>query len=159
MASTECLLSTKSTNMGSPWHDLVQPRLNIGSGEPKWEPRWANTGRRWSPRGPPTSLNMAQDGASEGPTCPQQGCKIVKHASVLLIFSGMSQNIVFPTVFAWFVAPSSAQDEPRWAPREPKMAQESAKMGPRWPSWSQDEPNMTPRWPRWASLGRHRRLC
>ena len=41
----------------------------------------------------------------------------------------MSQNIVFPTVFAWFVAPNSAQDEPRWAPREPKIAQESAKMG------------------------------
>ena len=84
------------------------------------------------PKRAPTSLNMAQDGASEGPTCPQQGRKIVKHASALLIFSFMSQNIVFPTVFAWFVVPSSAQDEPRWVPREPKMAQESAKMEPKW---------------------------
>ena len=33
MASEERLLSTKSTNMGSTWHDLAQPRLNIGSGE------------------------------------------------------------------------------------------------------------------------------
>ena len=98
------------------------------------------------PKIAPTSLSMAQDGASEGPTCPQQGLNIVRHASVLSFFSVMSQNIVFPAVFAWFEAPDSAQDEPRWAPREPKMAQESAKMGPRGPSWSQDEPNMTPRW-------------
>ena len=69
----------------------------------------------------------------------------MKHASVLLILSVMSQNIVFPTVFAWFVVPSSAQDEPRWVPRELKIAQESAKMGPRGPSWSQDEANMNPR--------------
>ena len=85
------------------------------------------------PKRAPTSLNMAQAGASEGPTCPQQGRKIVKHASVLLIFSVMSQNTVFPTVFAWFVAPDSVQDEPRWATREPKIAQESAKMGSRGP--------------------------
>ena len=98
------------------------------------------------PKMAPSSFNIAQDGASEGPTCPQQGRRIVKHASALLIFSMMSQNIVFPTVFAWFVVPSSAQDELRWAPRELKMAQESAKMGPRDPSWSQDEPNMSPRW-------------
>ena len=111
------------------------------------------------PKRAPTSLNMAQDGASEGPTCPQQGLKIVKHASVLLIFSVMSQNIVFPTVFAWFVAANSAQGEPRWAPRELEMAQESAKIGPRGPSWSQDEPNMTPRSPRdtptSANIGAH----
>ena len=121
---------------------LDPPRLNIGSGEaqlgPKMGqhgPKMAPLGRRWSPSG------------------PQLRRKIVKHASALLIFSGMSPNIVFPTVFAWLVAPSGAQDEPRWAPSEPKMAQESAKMEPRGPSWSQDEPNMTPRW---SKMGRPR---
>ena len=142
-------LSTTSTNMDLTWRSLDQPRLNIGSGEAQLGAKMGHHGPRWTtspqmePKRAPTSLNMAQDGASEGPTCPQQGRKIVKHASVLLIFSVMSQNIVIPTVFEWFVAPSTAQ--PRWVPREPKMAQESAKMGPRGPSWSQNEPNMTPR--------------
>ena len=144
MASTERHLSTKWTNMGPTWHDLAQPRLNIGSGGPNGSqdgPTRAQDGATWpqmEPKRAPTSLNMAQEGASEGPRCPHQGCKIVKHASVLLIFSIMSQNIVFLKVFAWFESPSSAQDEPRWAPRGLKIAQESAKMGPRGPSWSQD---------------------
>ena len=153
MTSTECPLSTKSTNMGSTWYDLAQPRLNIGSGEAQLGgkisqhgPKMATTWPQMEPKRAPTSLDMAQDGASEGPTCLQQGGKILKYASALLIFSVMSPNIVFPAVFAWFVAPSSTQDEPRWAPRELKMAQESAKMGPRGPSWSQDEPNLTTRW-------------
>ena len=112
-------------------------------------PTEAQDGATWpqmEPKRAPTSLNMAQDGASESPTCPQQGLKIVKHASALLISSVMSQNIVFPTVVAWFVAPSSAQYEPRWVPRGPKIAQENAKMGPIVSSWSQDEPNMSPRY-------------
>ena len=155
MASTESLLSTKLANIGSTWHDLAQPRLNIGSGEAQigakmgqHAPKMGQHATTWpqmEPKRAPTSFNMVRDAASESPTCPQQGHKIVKYASVLLIFSIMSQNIVFPAVFAWFVAPSSAQDEPRWAPREPKMAQQGAKFGPRAPSWSQDEPNITPR--------------
>ena len=107
-------------------------------------PTWAQDGTTWlqmEPKMAPTSFNMAQDGASEGPRCLQQGRKIVKHASVLFIFSVMSQNIVFPTVFVWFVAPSGAQDEPRWAPREPKMAQES----PRWGQESQVGAKMRPK--------------
>ena len=50
--------STKSTNMGSTWRDLAQPRLNIGSGEAQLgakmgqhAPKMAPLGRRWSPRG------------------------------------------------------------------------------------------------------------
>ena len=148
MASEERLSSTESTNMGLTWRSLDQPRLNIGSIGSQDGPTRAQDGTTWpqmEPKRAPTWLNMAQDGASEGPTCPQEVCKVVKYASALSIFRVMSRNIVFPEVFAWFVAPDRAQDEPRWAPREPKMAHESAKIGPRGPSWSQDEPNMTPR--------------
>ena len=129
--------------MGSTWHDLAQPRLNIGSGEAQMEAKMgqhaskmAPLGHRWIPR-VPTSANMAQDGASEGPRCPQQGGKIVKYALVLLILGIMSQNIVFPTVFAWFVARDSAQDEPRWTPRQPKRA-------PRWSQEGQVGAKMSP---------------
>ena len=148
MASMKRLLSTKSTNMGSTCRDLAQPRLNICSGEAQLGakmgqhgPKMAPLGRRWSPRGP----NFAQHGprwSLRGSNMSQQGRKIVKHASALLIFSVMSQNIVFPPQFLHGL----------WRPAVPKMsqdglqmAQESAKIGPREPSWSEDEPNMTPR--------------
>ena len=134
MASTERLLSTKSANIGSTWHDLAQPRLNVGSGEAQMGakmgqhgPKMAPLGRRWSPEGP----NMAQGGASEGPTCPQQGRKIVKHASALLIFSLMSQNVVFPTVL-----------HGSWCPAAPKMSQDGLQESLRWPKraarWGQE---------------------
>ena len=62
MASTESLLSTKSTNMGSTWRDLAQPRLNIGSGE-------AQMGAKMGQHGP----KMAADGAQEGRNFVQNG--------------------------------------------------------------------------------------
>ena len=65
MASTERLLSTKSTNMGSTWHDLAQPRLNIGPGGAQLEARWANVGPRWH--------QLAAHGAQDGPSFAQHG--------------------------------------------------------------------------------------
>ena len=104
----------------------------------------------------PASLNMAQDGAPESPTCLQDVFKAVKYASALSIFRSMSTNIVFPAVFVWFVAPKMSQDglleSLRWPNRVPRWSQEGqvgAKMSPTWPQDRQ----------RCANIGQHRRLC
>ena len=131
MASEERLSSTKSIKMHSIWHDVAQPRLTTSSGEIQLEAAWAKMGPRWD--------HLAVDGAQEGPNFPQHGSRWSLRGAKMLAtgaqnceacvsFVDFKRYVAkhrFPTVFAWFVAPTGAQDEPRQAPRELKMPQES----------------------------------